>query len=53
MNVATKAKKKPKKLPKDPMDAWITILKLLAAMPVEERERCIRATTHFFEGRGF
>lgn len=42
-------KKKPKKyLSKNP---WIKILQILAAMPKEERERCIRATWVFFDGR--
>lgn len=32
-------------------DVWLKILKLLADMPKEERDRCIAATTVFFEGR--
>lgn len=32
-------------------DSWIRILELLAKMPQEERQRCLKATTKFYKGR--
>lgn len=31
-------------------DPWIRILELLYQMTLEERERCLRATTEYFKG---
>jgi hypothetical protein len=45
-----KTKKKPDKRGKWSRDSWIRILELLAKMPKEERDRCVRATTDFVAG---
>lgn len=32
-------------------DPWIRILELLSKMTYEERQRCLKATVNFYEGR--
>ena len=34
-------------------DPWLRILQLLAAMPYEERMRCLDATVNFYKGRSY
>ena len=46
-----KKNKSQKKTGKWARDPWIRILELLAQMSKEERERCIRATAAFYNGR--